>query len=98
MVDAVDDRLTVGDQSGEHERGGGAEIGSENGGGAERSFPSNNGATSLDFDIGAHAHQLLSVHKTILKNIFGDNGCACGLSGKRHVLRLHVGGEAGVLF
>ena len=38
------------------------------------------------------------MHEAVLKDVFGDDGCAFGLCGERHELGLHVGGEAGVLF
>ena len=40
----------------------------------------------------------LCVQETIFKNSFVDDGSAFGLRGQRHILRLHVGGEAGILF
>ena len=63
------------------------------GGRRERSLAAHGGGASFNFDIGAHAHQFLDVHEAILKDVFGPAG-AFGLRGKRHVLRLHVGGEA----
>ena len=38
------------------------------------------------------------MHEAVLKNIFSDDRRTFRLRRERHVLRLHVGGEAGVLF
>ena len=38
------------------------------------------------------------MHEAVLKNVFRDDRRACSLRGKRHVLRLHVGGKAGIFF
>ncbi len=38
------------------------------------------------------------MHEAILEDVLGDGGGAFGLGGEGHVLGLHVGGEAGVLF
>ena len=98
VVDAVDDGLAVGDEGGEDERGGGAQVAGEDGGGAERSFAADDGAAAFDFDVCAHADQFLGVHEAVLENIFGDDRSAFGLRGQRHELRLHVGGESGKFF
>ena len=55
VVDAVDDGFAVGDESGEDERGGGAEVAGQDGGGAERSFAADYGAAAFDFNVCAHA-------------------------------------------
>ena len=62
------------------------------------SLAAHDGAAAFDLDVRAHADQFLRVHEAVLKNIFGDDRRAFGLRGQRHVLRLHVGGEAGILF
>ncbi len=38
------------------------------------------------------------MHEAVFEDVFGDGGGAFGLGGEGHVLGLHVGGEAGVLF
>src|ERR1700686_254165 len=98
MIDAVDDGLSIRDEGGEHERGGGAQVGSEDGGGAQRSSAADDGAAAFDLNVGAHAYQFLRMHEAVLKNVFFDDRRAFGLRGERHVLRLHVSGEAGIFF
>src|SRR5581483_6601520 len=44
----------------------------------------------------AHAHQFLRVHEPVLKNIFRHHRSPIRLGYQRHVLRLHVGGKAGI--
>jgi hypothetical protein len=53
---------------------------------------------AVHFDIRAHADQLAHVHEAILEDVLFHRGGAFGLGGQGHVLRLHVGGEAGVFF
>ena len=98
VVDAVDDGFAVGDQGGEDEGGGGAQVAGEHGGGAELSFAADHGAVALDFNVRTHADQFLSVHEAVLENIFGDDRRAFGLRGQRHELGLHVGGKSGKFF
>jgi hypothetical protein len=38
------------------------------------------------------------MHKAVFEDVFGDRAGAFGLSGEGHVLCLHVGREARVLF
>ena len=47
-------------------------------------------------DVGAHAGQFLGVHEAVFENRLDDDGDAFGLGHQRHVLRLQVGGEAGI--
>ncbi len=37
------------------------------------------------------------MHEAVLEDVFGNERRAFGLGGEGHVLRLHVGGEAGIL-
>src|SRR6266852_6026234 len=57
VIDAVDDGLAIGDERCEHERGGGAQVGSEDGGSTERSYAADDGAAAFDLDVGPHADQ-----------------------------------------
>src|ERR1035441_6065736 len=98
VVDAVEDGLAVGDQGGEHERCGGAQVRAHDCGGLEWSASTDGGSAALHGDVRAHAVEFLHVHEAVLEDVFSDGGGAFGLGGERHVLRLHVGGEAGVLF
>ena len=70
---------------------------SQDGGGAQRSLAADDGAAAFDLDVRAHADQFLRVHEAVLENVFGDDRGAFGLRRQRHELRLHVGGEAGIL-
>ena len=58
----------------------------------------NRGGAAVDLDVGAHAHQFLHVHEAVLEDVFCYLADAFGLRGKRHVLRLHVGGKARIFF
>ena len=98
VVDAVEDGFAVGDQGSEDEGGGGAQVGAHDGGGLEVGLAADGGGAAVDGDVGAHAVKLLNVHEAVLEDVFGDGGGAFGLGGEGHVLGLHVGGEAGVLF
>src|SRR5512142_2742989 len=71
VVDAIDDGFAVGDEGGEDERGGGAEIAGEDGGAAKGCFAADDGATSFDFNVRAHANEFEDVHEAVLENIFG---------------------------
>src|SRR5208283_1711925 len=62
------------------------------------SSSADDGAAAFNLDIRAHANQFLRVHEAVLENIFRDDRRAGGLGGERHVLRLHIGGEAGIFF
>ena len=52
---------------------------------------------ALQPDVGAHARQFLGVHEAVFEDRFGDDGDPLGLRHQRHVLRLQIGGEAGML-
>jgi hypothetical protein len=97
VVDAVEDGLAVGDEGGQDERGGGAEVGAHDGGGLELGFAADGGGTAGDGDVGAHADELLDVHEAVFEDVFGDGAGAFGLGAEGHELGLHVGGEAGIL-
>src|SRR6202051_2125913 len=97
VIDAVEDGLAVGDEGGQDERGGGAQVRAHDGGGLQRRAAAHGGGAAGDGDVRAHADQLVDVHEAIFKDIFGDGGGAFGLGGEGHELGLHVGGEAGVL-
>jgi len=58
----------------------------------------NDGAAALYLDVGAHAAQLMRVHEAVLKDVFRNDGSPLGLRGQGHILRLHVGREAGKFF
>src|SRR5208283_5496388 len=56
----------------------------------------NNRAATINRDGGSHANHFAGVQESVFKDGFRDDGSTFGLRGKRHVLRLHVGGEAGI--
>jgi hypothetical protein len=97
VVDAVEDRLAIGDESGQDERSGGAEVGAHDGRGLEGRLATDRGCTALHGDVGSHAVELADVHETVLEDVFCDDGGAFCLCGEGHVLGLHVGGETGIL-
>ena len=51
---------------------------------------------ALDLDVGAQAHELVDVHKAVLKNRLRGPGCAMRNAVERHELRLHIGRETRV--
>ena len=57
----------------------------------------NDGAASIDRDVRAHASHFAGMEKAVFEDCFGDHGSAFGLRRQRHILRLHVGGETGIL-
>src|SRR6202040_3537837 len=50
-----------------------------------------------NLDVRAHSHHFQRVHKTVFEDVFDDDRRPLGLGRQRHVLRLHIGGEAGIL-
>ena len=94
MVDAVKDGFAVGDQCGQDQRGGGAEVRAHDGGADERRFAADGGGAAVDLDVRAHADQFLNVHEAVLEDVLGDGAdvpsawvaramyCACMSVGK----------------
>src|SRR5438874_6574051 len=54
VVDAIDDRLTISNQCGKHERCGGAQIAAQDGRGTERGLSLHGCVTPIDLDVGTH--------------------------------------------
>src|SRR5581483_1824474 len=98
VVNAVDDGFAIRYQGGDYQGSRRAQVGGKDSGSAEFRLAANDGASSFNLDVGAHAHQFLGVHKAILENVLRNHRSPVGLGGQRHVLRLHVGGKAGILF
>src|SRR2546422_3547480 len=94
MIDAVNDGLALGDETGDHEARGGAKIGGHHGGALKLRHPFHHRGIALDRDIGAQALELQGVHEAVFENGLGDERGAIRHRGERHELRLHVGGEA----
>src|SRR5262249_17914598 len=88
MVDALDDALPFRRKSREHKTCAGPQIR------GHYICPGQRGASIyvrnslMDRDVGAHAHQLADMHKSVLEDGFVDRGSPFGLSHQRHVLRL----------
>ena len=98
VIHAVDDRLAFRHQRRQHQRSRSPQIGSQHRRRAQWRWAAHHRAPSFDLDVRAHAHHFQRVHEPVLENVFRDDRRALGLGGQRHVLRLHVGGEAGILF
>lgn len=96
MIDPVDHRQSVGHESGEHEAGRGAQVGRHHLGSGEARRSDDDRRPAVDANVGAHALQLSDVHEAPLEDRLGDHRGALGLRHQRHVLGLHVRGEAGV--
>src|SRR5438105_2570562 len=94
MVNAIDDRDTVGNQGRNYKRRARAQVRGNDGCAAKLGFSSYDCARAINTDVCAHAHELARVHEAILEDVFRDDGSAGGLCDERHVLCLHVGGEA----
>src|SRR5215470_5726027 len=73
MVDAVDCRLALGHEAGDHQPRGRAEVGRHHIGALERMDALDDGRAALDLDVGAEALQLLHVHHAILEDGLGDD-------------------------
>jgi len=98
VVDALDGGLARSDESGEDETGAGAKVGGLDGCAGKWGWAVDDGAVAANGDVGAHALHFEVVKKAVFENGLGNGGDAFGLRGERHVLRLHVSGEARVFF
>src|SRR5689334_2969047 len=78
VIDTVDDGLTAGYESCEHQGGGGAQVGGEHGRGTERALAAHYGAATFDADVRTHSHELLGVHEAVFENVFRDDGSSLG--------------------
>ena len=93
MVNAIDNRLALSHQTGNHQTGRGAQIRRHDGGAREFFNALHDGDLALDLDFGAQAHHLVDVHETVFKNRLGHHASAVRHRIERHELRLHVGRE-----
>ena len=94
MVDAVDQCLPFGDQTGDNQRGRGAQIGGHDGRPFQPLDAAHDGVVAFDLNIGAQAHQFVDVHETVFEDRFTNGGHAVGNAVDGHELGLHVGRES----
>src|SRR5450830_638909 len=93
VVDALDHGFPLGHQPGDHQAGGGPQIGRHHRGAVELRHAFDYRRVSGDLDVGAHALQLERVHEAVLENGFGQYRRAARDAVERHELRLHIGRE-----
>ena len=96
VVDAFDHRLPLRHQAGDHQARRRAQVGRHHPGAGERRGSGHPRQIAFDADRGSHARQLGHVLEAVLEHRLADRGVAARLGHQRHVLRLQVGGEAGV--
>ena len=98
VVDAVEDGFAVGDEGGEDERGGGAQVGAHDGGGLQLGvLPRTVAVRPCTVMFAPMRLSSWTCMKRFSKMFSVMVECAFGLRGEGHELGLHVGGEAGVL-
>src|SRR5699024_9964877 len=91
VVDAVDQRLALGHQRGDHQAGGGAQVGGHHGGGLQLRHAGDDGGVALDQDLRTHAVHFVDVHEAVLEHRFHHGADAFGHGVHGDELRLHVG-------
>ena len=96
MVDALHVGRAVRGQTGQHQRGAGAQVRGHDRGAGQTADSAHHGRMAGDLDVRAHAHQLQHVHEAVLEDAFFHHAGAFGQAHQGHDLGLHVGGEAGV--
>src|SRR5258706_15401376 len=94
MVDALDERLAVGDQPRDHQARRSAQIGGHHGRAREPLDSVHPRRIALDLDLSPEAAKLLNVHEAVLENGLGHAGRALGDGVERDELRLHVRRES----
>src|SRR6267378_5547075 len=83
MVNAIDDRNTVGNEGRNYKRRARAKVRGNDGCGAEARFSGYDCARAINTDVCAHAQELAGVHEAILEDVLGDGGSIEGLSHER---------------
>ena len=98
MVDAVDHGFALGHQRCQHQRRAGPQVARDHTGATERARPRHHRLLAIHADVGAHPRHFLRVHEAVFENRLDDDRDAFRLRHESHVLRLQIGGEAGILF
>src|SRR5690606_30162284 len=93
VVDAVDQGIAIGPEAGDHQAGGGPQVGRHDRSTLEPVNPGNDGGVALDLDLGTHAAHFLHVHEAVLEHRLDHGAGALGQRIHGHELGLHVGGE-----
>ena len=94
VVDALHVGRAIGDQAGQDEARGSAQVRRHHGRAGEPRHAVNHGGVPLDADVGAEAAQLQHVHEAVLEDRLDDRADAVGDRVERGELRLHVGGKS----
>ena len=98
MVEALDPRLALGDQRGEDQGGGGAEVGRHHRRTGKWAVAVNRGRGAIDGDLGAHALEFGGVHEAGRVDFLGHRAASVDEELQGHELRLQVGREAWIGF
>ncbi len=93
VVDAVDYGRAFGHEAGQHQTGGGAQIGRHHLGTLELLGVAADGDVALQFDVGTHPYQLGHVHEAVLEDGLGDHAGTLSYRVQHGELGLHVGRE-----
>ena len=96
MLAAVHDRLALGDQAGEHERGAGPHVGGGHRRTREPLHPADDRVPALGADVGAHPHELVDELEAAVVDVLGRDRAALRHRHERHRDRHEVGGETGM--
>ena len=96
MVDAVDQGFALGHQRGDHQAGGGTQVGGHHRSALERRHAGDDGGVAFDQDLRAHAVHLVDVHEAVLEHRLDDGAGALGDGVEGNELGLHVGREGRV--
>ncbi len=96
MVNTVDERLSIGGESGQHKPCRGSQIGRHDRRSGEPLDARADRRIALELNIGTHALQFEDVLEAVLENRLGDGADAGGDRIQRTELGLHVGGKCGI--
>ncbi len=94
--DSATSVVPCGGQSGQHQRGSGADVVGDHRGAGEHRDAADDGVVAVGAQVRAEPGQLLGEHEPRLEDVLGDHRGARGDRGQRHRERLQVGREAGV--
>ncbi|MNF44971.1 hypothetical protein D3C84_260930 [compost metagenome] len=93
MVDAVDQGVALGHQAGDHQAGGGPQVGRHDWRALELRYAGDDGGVAFDQDLRAHAVHFIDVHEAVLEHGLDHRTGAFGHGVHGDELGLHVGGE-----